>query len=73
MTERRSQPWVMYALIAANVAMFGVELANGANPIIPSTQEVVERKALLDAEKRAYANVDERSERATVEIKRLNL
>lgn len=41
MTERRPQPWIMYGLIAANLATFAVELANGASPITPSAAEVI--------------------------------
>jgi membrane associated rhomboid family serine protease len=40
--EGRSQPWVLYALIAANVAMFGVELASGIDPISPDVQGMVD-------------------------------
>ena len=42
MSERRPQPWVLYGLIAANVAMFAVELAAGADPIQPNTQVIRE-------------------------------
>lgn len=42
MSERRPQPWVLYGLIAANVAMFAVELAAGADPIQPGPQVIVE-------------------------------
>jgi rhomboid protease GluP len=41
-SEARSQPWVLYALIAANVAMFGVELAAGASPVAPSARQMIE-------------------------------
>jgi len=41
MSERRDQPWVLYALIAANVVMFGVELASGAALLAPSLQSMV--------------------------------
>ncbi|HEX7838766.1 MAG TPA: rhomboid family intramembrane serine protease [Kofleriaceae bacterium] len=42
MSEGRRQPWVLYALIAANLVMFGVELASGASPIAPSPQLLIE-------------------------------
>jgi rhomboid protease GluP len=42
MSQDRSQPWVVYALIAANVAMFGVELASGADPIAPGAKAIIE-------------------------------
>jgi len=42
MSEGRSQPWALYALIAANVVMFGVELASGADPVAPSAQAIIE-------------------------------
>ncbi|MBS1118897.1 MAG: Rhomboid family protein [Deltaproteobacteria bacterium] len=46
MTERRPpHTWVTYALIAANVAMFGVELALGVNPIDPTAQQVLDAGA----------------------------
>lgn len=41
MPERRPQPWVLYALIAANVAMFGVEIARGASPVTPRPEDIV--------------------------------
>jgi membrane associated rhomboid family serine protease len=40
MPERRT-PWVLYAVIAANVAMFAVEVAAGANPLQPTPQDVL--------------------------------
>jgi len=40
MSEGRTKPWVTYALIAANVAMFAVELANGASVTSPSPQQI---------------------------------
>lgn len=42
MSDGRSQSWVLYGLIAANVAMFGVEVAAGASPIGPSPQQMIE-------------------------------
>jgi len=42
MPEARARPWVTYALIAANVVMFGVELAHGASPIAPRPQQIIE-------------------------------
>lgn len=42
MSDRRSQPWVLYGLIAANIAMFVVELADGADPFNPSPDVMVE-------------------------------
>jgi rhomboid protease GluP len=38
MAEPRQRPWIIYLLIAANVAMFAYELARGASLIAPSTQ-----------------------------------
>jgi len=37
-----ARPWATYAVIAANVAMFAVELACGASPIAPSSQQLLE-------------------------------
>jgi membrane associated rhomboid family serine protease len=37
----RHVPWVTYVLIAANVAMFGVELANGASAVSPKVADVL--------------------------------
>lgn len=42
MSERRDQPGVTYVLIAANLAMFGYELAKGASAITPTPQQMVE-------------------------------
>ena len=42
MSEGRSRPWVVYALIAANLVMFGVELASGAGLIAPRPQIIIE-------------------------------
>ena len=42
MAEPRVHTWVTYALIAANVVMFGVELAAGAHPATPSPQQLLE-------------------------------
>jgi rhomboid protease GluP len=42
MAERRAQPWITYVLIAANVAMFGVELAAGASAITPTPQQMID-------------------------------
>ncbi|MGE0872955.1 MAG: rhomboid family intramembrane serine protease [Kofleriaceae bacterium] len=42
--ERRAEraPWLTYALIAANVAMFGVEIALGAHPLNPTPQQLID-------------------------------
>ncbi len=42
MVEREARPWVVYALIAANVAMFAVELAHGASLISPAPRDMIE-------------------------------
>lgn len=42
MADRRAQPWITYVLIAANIAMFGVELASGASAIGPTPQQMIE-------------------------------
>ena len=42
MPERRPQPWLLYGLIAANVAMFCVELAQGADPVRANAQVVLD-------------------------------
>ena len=42
MADRRDKPWVTYVLIAANVAMFGVELAAGASAISPTPQQMID-------------------------------
>jgi len=42
MAEARPWPWATYAVIAANVAMFVVELAHGASPTSPTAQQLVE-------------------------------
>jgi rhomboid protease GluP len=42
MPEGPARPWVTYALIAANVAMFGFEIANGASPITPTPQQIID-------------------------------
>jgi rhomboid protease GluP len=41
-TGPTARPWVTYALIAANVAMFAIELAVGADPIRPTPQSMIE-------------------------------
>lgn len=40
MSERRT-PWVLYALIAANLVMFGVEVASGADAFKPTPQSII--------------------------------
>jgi rhomboid protease GluP len=40
--DQPPRPWITYALIAANVAMFAVELAHGADLIAPKVQLVLE-------------------------------
>lgn len=35
-------PWVTYALIAANVIAFGLEVVAGADPMSPTAQKLVE-------------------------------
>jgi rhomboid protease GluP len=42
MPERRTSPWLTYLLIAANVAMFGVELACGADAMSPTPQQILD-------------------------------
>lgn len=42
MSERRDQTWVLYGLIAANVVMFAIEIAAGADPLAPSAQQLIE-------------------------------
>lgn len=44
MTDERATPhtWVTYAVIAANLAMFGVELATGVHPLDPTSQQVLD-------------------------------
>jgi rhomboid protease GluP len=42
MPERLAKPWVVYALIAANVAMFVFELAHGASLTSPSADKIAE-------------------------------
>ena len=42
MADRRAQPWLTYVLIAANVAMFAVELAAGASAVTPTPQKMIE-------------------------------
>lgn len=41
MSQGRTQPWITYALIAANVAMFAVEIAQGANAFTPTPGQIV--------------------------------
>jgi rhomboid protease GluP len=42
MPEARTQPWITYALIAANVAMFVLEIAYGADAIKPTPQQIID-------------------------------
>jgi rhomboid protease GluP len=42
MPEARARPWLTYAVIAANVVMFGVEIAGGASPIAPTPQQIID-------------------------------
>jgi rhomboid protease GluP len=42
MPEATARPWITYALIAANVAMFGFEIARGASPIAPTSQQMLD-------------------------------
>jgi len=42
MPERLAKPWVTYALIAANVAVFAVELAQGASLTSPTPRQIAE-------------------------------
>ena len=42
MLEGRTQPWITYALIAANVAMFAVEIAHGADALAPTPQQIID-------------------------------
>jgi rhomboid protease GluP len=42
MPEARARPWVTYALITANVAMFGIEIAHGASPTAPTPQQIID-------------------------------
>lgn len=42
MSEGRDRPWIVYALIAANVAVFVVEIARGLDPIRPDVPGMVE-------------------------------
>jgi len=42
MAEPRVHTWVTYTLIAANVVMFGVELAAGAHPTTPTPLQLLE-------------------------------
>jgi rhomboid protease GluP len=41
MAEPRIHTWITYALIAANLAMFGVELAMGADPVSPKVVDMI--------------------------------
>lgn len=42
MSEGRPQPWITYALLAANVVMFVFELAQGAGAITPTPQQIID-------------------------------
>jgi len=42
MSEGRTQPWITYALIAANVVMFVVEIAHGADALAPTPQQIID-------------------------------
>ena len=42
MPQARARPWVAYAVIAANVVMFGFEIARGASPIAPTPQQIID-------------------------------
>ena len=41
MSERRT-PWVLYALIAVNAAMFVAEVASGASAVKPTPQQIID-------------------------------
>src|SRR5947209_4308693 len=40
MPEARLRPWIVYSLVAANVAMFVVEVAHGAGVATPVPQQL---------------------------------
>lgn len=42
MSEGRSQPWITYVLIAANVAMFVFEVTSGADALAPTPQQIID-------------------------------
>lgn len=42
MPEARTQPWITYALIAANLAVFVLEIVHGADPFSPTPQQIVD-------------------------------
>lgn len=41
MSEPSSKPWVVYGLIAANVVVFAIEIASGADPIKPAATDII--------------------------------
>src|ERR1700733_4850119 len=42
MPEARTQPWITYALIAANLAVFVLEIVHGADPLSPTPQQIID-------------------------------
>ena len=49
MAQAPPRPWATYAVIAANVAVFAVELARGASLTSPTAQQLIELGASLPA------------------------